>query len=227
MFVFGQGAQAAFTFRTSKDTSRTSFGGPQTQHDGLARVSFLDLAAELRNEVYALVLLEGEAIVGRYCGIPRRHKTKLALVGASRQISKEATPVFFGGNTFELEGALSIERMLHCLRPPSLDSLRVVRFVDTINVAPPLDALGRISIIESFRSQIHRLMDVRKQHHLRPEIFHIFLPKRREDHCLVYGFAFEKLMEIGVVKIEKEAGRWRIGFVSPEIIQNLPRANGD
>ncbi|KAK3112367.1 hypothetical protein LTR53_011432 [Teratosphaeriaceae sp. CCFEE 6253] len=109
--------------------------------------AFLALAPELRNHIYEYAVVEEAPIA-----IPEPWRRDLrwtpiplpGILGTSRQIRREALPIYYGDNVFESCYAKSTEIWLDGLPDRILPMLRHLRAFDGINTSwPASEALRR------------------------------------------------------------------------------------
>lgn len=96
-----------------------------------SKLSFLDLPAELRNQIYTHALIQPTPISLPYA-YERRPFREPALLRTARTIRAEATPLYYGGNVFEAPSPAAAHRFLHALQPAQIAHLRRFRPVDLI-----------------------------------------------------------------------------------------------
>jgi hypothetical protein len=94
-----------------------------------SKLSFLSLPPELRNTIYAEVLLTHEPIVLPYA-YERRAFREPALLSACRTIRAEARPIFYGANVFEAPSPAAAYAWLAKLEREKIALLRNLRPVD-------------------------------------------------------------------------------------------------
>lgn len=163
------------------------------------RVSFLDLPAELRNEVYTQALVQHDPIVLPYA-YEKLSFYEPALLNATQWIRAEASPIYYGCNIFEAPSPPSAQKFLKHLSAANIASLRMFRPVDLVL---PLSAQKRW--YEALRTNLNRLVGECGKGALSRES--VWVPVRRAD-----GEAdWMRVGEIDAFRVlDVEEGGWRL-----------------
>jgi hypothetical protein len=93
--------------------------------------TFLHLPAELRNQIYAHALIEPNPIMLPYA-YEKRPFDEPALLSTCHTIQREATPLYYGANTFEAPSPSSAHHFLRQLGPAKIAHLRRFRPVTLV-----------------------------------------------------------------------------------------------
>ena len=105
----------------------------------ISSISFIDLPAELRLEIYKLVLPQGATItISAQTDKRERVFTSLfepAICAASRLIQQETRPLLYGNNTFVCRDGASTHRLLKRLRGARLKLIKKLHIVDIQELA--------------------------------------------------------------------------------------------
>ncbi|KAK3714999.1 hypothetical protein LTR37_007489 [Vermiconidia calcicola] len=101
--------------------------------------AFLDLPAELRNEIYALVVVQDDQIelplLPPYVRQPK-------LLGVNRQIRAEALSIYYGENVFQIQGSTSAAQFMRSVSEEGLRALRSLQIYCPV-VLTVKDAMAR------------------------------------------------------------------------------------
>ena len=127
--------------RVKRHTSEVEDQGPPKRSTGVFTTTFLDLPAELRNEIYTYALVERIPIDVNHS---RPYLREPAMLFVSRQVRPEALSVWYGENKFLIEGSSPAVKFLRSLAPLKLRCLRNV-LVSVTNISPASYARERIS----------------------------------------------------------------------------------
>lgn len=94
-------------------------------------VSFLDLPAEIRNQIYKDTLIFDFTIaIEAY----KPYLRDTALLFTSKQIRAEALPIYYGANTFEPTGVNTFERLLREFNPDKQALIRDIHVLGNEDV---------------------------------------------------------------------------------------------
>lgn len=128
-------------------------------------MTFLDLAPELRNAIYELVVVTNQPIV-----VPKRGKpnddvrlNEPGITATCHQICSECIPIFYSGDSFEAFNPSAARNWIQHLSEAKLRSLRSLRLLniyhmDTENIDDKRLTLGKCIIENMLRNEGKGLM---------------------------------------------------------------------
>ena len=173
-------------------------------------MGLLNLPSELRNTVYALVLLDpNEKNFTKY---EHKKPREPALLHVNRQIRNEASGIFWGGNTFCFVQSPKAELWLHRLQPHKLAALRSV-----ISSHAAHARIWSMQIVQA-KKDLQGLFNALGRKGLRRDV--VKLPMRIEgeegkgaNECEGKGEEGEEIVWVSLANIDDFQKSSRAGFV--------------
>lgn len=162
------------------------------------RATFHDLPPELRNEIYTQALIQENPVRLPY-SYEKIPSSEPPLLSVDRAIHAEATPIYYGANTFEAPSLASALDFLQSLTPQKIACLRNLHPIDLV-----LPATAHRRWYEALSANINKMVRVGGKGALSPEAVWILT----RDGGYPIWKNMRDIQEFEVV--DEEGGGWRI-----------------